>query len=106
MSFFNIQLIKQEDLDGRAIEANKKINFNLKQINKEVELLPDDLKKTESERVSELYYFRQIYECISRNSKLIGFKYPDIEMDFSFSVNTKDKIYEPINSYFKSLIKP
>ncbi|MBJ9958385.1 hypothetical protein [Acinetobacter courvalinii] len=103
MSYYSIQLIKEHDLEGSAFEANKKINFNLQQINSDIELLPVS-NNMKPENDSELLYLRKVYECLKRNSKLIGFEYPEFEVNFEFAFKTKEKIYNPINEYFKSLI--
>ena len=92
-----------EDTKGKAFDANTKININLKQLNGNIELLPESEDDERIQDMSELKYLRTVYEILYENSKLIGFDYPLIESDLSFAFNTKDKIYIPINNYFVKL---
>lgn len=106
MSVYSIQTIDlDKDLQDKAFEANKKINFNLKQINDNAKLLPVSLNDPIIQDMSECKYLRTVYEVIQSNSKLIGFNYPDIEVDLAFAFKTKEKIYKPISEYFLTFIK-
>lgn len=106
MSYLAIQTLNAStDLDDHAFEANKKINFNLKQLNNQIELLPESFEELGGGKLSTLKYLSLINETIYKNSLLIGFDYPKIETDLAFALNTKSKVYDPINKYFISLTK-
>ncbi|WP_151809719.1 MULTISPECIES: hypothetical protein [unclassified Acinetobacter] len=106
MTYLAIQTINSEtDLEGHAFEANKKINFNLKQLNNQIELLPEKVEDLGGENLSVLKYLSLVNETIHKNSLLIGFDYPKYDANLAFSYDTKSKIYDPINSYFKSLTR-
>lgn len=100
-----IQLIDlDKDLKELALKANKKINFNLKQINKSVKLLPESADDPKIKGVSYLYYLKAINEIIHSNSKIIGFDYPLLGKDVSLLLFTDKKVYQPIAKYFLTLI--
>ncbi|WP_099475523.1 hypothetical protein [Acinetobacter pittii] len=106
MAFLSIQTINmQNDLDGHAFEANKKINSNLTQLSNEIKLLPESIVDLSGEKLSLLKYLSQINETIYKNSLLLGFDYPKYEEDITFAFNTLEKVYEPINKYFISIVK-
>lgn len=106
MSIYTIELIDlDKDLQDKAFKANKKINFALKQVNQNVKLLPESVNDPIIQDMSECMYFRTIYEVIQSNSNLIGFNYPDIEINFTFAYKTKEKVYKPISEYLLTLIK-
>lgn len=106
MSSLAIQTLNvSTDLDDHAFAANKKINFNLKQLNSQIELLPESIEDLGGEKLSTLKYLSLINETIYKNSLLIGFDYPKIEADLAFALNTKSKVYDPINKYFISLTR-
>lgn len=106
MTYLAIQTINSEtDLEGHAFEANKKINFNLKQLNNQIELLPEKIEDLGGENPSALKYLSLVNETIHQNSLLVGFDYPKYEPNLAFSYDTKSKVYDPLNIYFKSLTR-
>ncbi|HGH3299412.1 TPA: hypothetical protein ACJKZ7_003979, partial [Acinetobacter baumannii] len=64
MACLSIQTLNMRtDVDGYAFEANKKINFNLKQLNNDIELLPENIQDLDENNLSILKYLRQISEA-------------------------------------------
>lgn len=104
--YLTIQLIDlDKDLKDLALRANKKINFNLKQINKSVKLLPESIDDPQIKGVSSLQYFKTVNEIMYANSKIIGFDYPLLEEDVSSLILIEKQIYQPIAKFFLTLIK-